>query len=123
MRVETSLASDQAALVAALVRGDDAGQGFDDTRLRAMSELLRGKRRNAVARSCPAVPRALGDQFTSRFDEFARTVPLPTGGDALSDAGRFLGWLRRRAPLPRELCVLCRSLRLRRAVRALAFLR
>lgn len=117
MRSDASLAGEQAALVAALARGDTAREGFDETRLRALSEMIRGKRRKAVARSCPALPRALGDGFASTFDEYARVMHLPTGAGAIDDAGRFLGWLSHRGLLPRDLRFLALRLRLRRLLR------
>jgi hypothetical protein len=123
VRSDSSLAGEQAALVAALVRGETAREGFDETRLRALSEMLRGKRRKAVARSCPELPRALGEGFASTFDEYGRVTHSPTGAGAIDDASRFLGWLSHRGLLPRELRFLALTLRLRRLLRTVAFSR
>lgn len=115
------VADAQAALVAALGSGYASLPGFDATRLRAMSELLRAKRRRGVARSCPAVPRALGEGFASSFDEYAGARGLRSKDAPIDDTVRFLDWLRDRGRLPRELRFFALKLRLRRVARTVPF--
>lgn len=111
MPSEARLAEEQAALVAALADGQASLPGFDATRLRAMSVLLRAKRRRAVARRCPGVAHALGESFAASFDEYAIGMPLRPGQGPMGDAGHFLQWLRDRGQLPRELRLFALKLR------------
>ena len=113
MSADVRLAEEQAELVAALARGQPLLPGFDASRLHAMSVLLRAKRRRAVARSCPAVARALGGRFAASFDEYAVGMPLRSDDGPIDDAVHFLQWLRARGELPRELRLLALRLRLR----------
>lgn len=114
---DARVADAQAVLVAALASGEPSLPGFDATRLRALSELLRVKRRRGVAGSWPAVSRALGERFAPSFDEFAGCNPLRSSDAPMDDTLRFLEWLRDRDLLPRELRVLALKLRLRRVLR------
>lgn len=81
---------------------------------RETSAVLLSKRRHAVRRAVPRIPRVLGVEFVWRFDEFARVMPLSANQTPLGDAVAFLGWLRKNALLPRELRRLGIRLRWRR---------
>ena len=113
MPADTRLADEQAALVAALGDCQPSLPGFDATRLHAMSVLLRGKRRRAVARRYPTIVRALGERFAASFDEYAVAAALRSSHGPIDDAARFLEWLRARGQLPRELRFLALRLWLR----------
>jgi hypothetical protein len=109
MSDDARLAAAQERFVAALVAGGEVPPGFDVRGTAATSAVLLGKRRHAVRRAVPRIPRVLGLEFAVRFDEFARATPLSAKQSPLGDAVAFLGWLKRNALLPREL----RRLRIR----------
>ena len=70
-----TLASRQAALVAALVAGGPVPTGFD-ARLVGVAELaLRRKRAGQVAAVWPHLAASLGDRWTDRFTRWARGRP------------------------------------------------
>lgn len=101
-----------------ILRAPDALSGRYDARgAVATSAILLGKRRNAVRRAVPPIPRFLGAEFGALFDRFARAHPLRANRTALVDAIAFLGWLRRSGALPRELRFLSVKLRWRRMTR------
>jgi hypothetical protein len=100
MSGDERLARAQAALVAALTAGVPPPPGFDSDRLWAAAKVLREKRRRSVAYEFPEVPRALGSRFPSRFEEYARAIPLGVHGTVVSDVRRFLRWLASRGLLP-----------------------
>lgn len=95
-----SLATQQAALVAALLAGGEAPPGFDAEQLRAAGASLARKRTQAVARAWPGLARGLGHRFAERFVAYARTTPLPRHGGPLADGRLFARWLAARGELP-----------------------
>ena len=117
MSDDARLAAAQEKLVAALVAGGDAPDGFDARGTRATAAILLGKRRNAVRRAVPLIPRMLGVNFGARFDEFAKAKPLSVKQTPVGDAIAFLGWLRRKRVLPKELRYLSVRLRWKRILR------
>jgi hypothetical protein len=95
---EQTLASQQAALVAALVGGGPDPPGFDKTRLKATREALVRKRAGDVAAIWPRLAAAFGAQWTVRFAQWAAARPpagaLRDGFDlarALAEAGELPG--------------------------------
>jgi hypothetical protein len=88
-----TLASRQAALVAALVAGAPVPPGFDARLVGVAEQALRRKRAGQVAAVWPHLAASLGDSWTDRFSRWARG--RPTRG-ALRD-----GW-----DLARELALL-----------------
>ncbi|GAB2820645.1 hypothetical protein KDA82_35920 [Streptomyces daliensis] len=126
------LAHAQHGLLAALVSGAPAPEGFDEERLAVQTRALTAKRADVIAKVAPELPRILGEkEYRAAFVAYARGRPM-TGGyrrDALDFAEELLRgthpldanvrrhvhrWWRERsgpAPLPRG--------RLRRALRAL----
>lgn len=94
------LASEQAALVAALVAGGEAPAGFDAARLAAAAASLARKRARAVARAWPGLAKGLGDRFGTWFAPYAAVIPLPREGAALADGRAFTRWLAARGELP-----------------------
>ncbi|GIH91530.1 hypothetical protein ACFFMN_30245 [Planobispora siamensis] len=94
------LARAQAELLAALVAGGRAPEGFDEERLRIQTSSLIAKRRGVVARLRPDLLRALGGDFAAEFAAYADGRPKPSGGsradardfaEALRAAGRIAG--------------------------------
>lgn len=96
-----ALARAQAALVAALVAGQEAPRGFDRERLRIQESSLISKRRRTVARLRPDLAALLGDGFAGEFDAYARGRPKPQGGSH-ADARDFADRLRAAGRLPEE---------------------
>jgi hypothetical protein len=88
-----SLAKVQADLVHALVTAGPTPVGFDEARLRATARSLLTKRRQALLRVWPALPKLLGERFVEQFEQYARTRPLPSCGSPLGDGRAFLQWL------------------------------
>ncbi len=115
MSTDVALAREQAALVAALVGSADAPAGFALERTQAVSTILLGKRRKAVAHALPGLAHALGASFREHFATFARSQSVRNGSAALDDALAFSAWLERRGLLPREFRLRLR-LRVRRAM-------
>ncbi|RAJ58743.1 hypothetical protein K378_04976 [Streptomyces sp. Amel2xB2] len=109
----------QAELLAALVAGASAPDGFDRERLAVQSRALVAKRAGVVAKVAPELPLILGEKtFRTLFHDYARTAPM-TGGyrrDALDFAAHVLDegtagglrarrrlrvwWLERSGPAP-----------------------
>ncbi|WP_030910899.1 hypothetical protein [Streptosporangium amethystogenes] len=96
-----ALAGAQAALLAALVAGEEAPPGFDRERLLIQESSLISKRRRTVARLRPDLAALLGDDFAAEFDAYARGRPKPPGGSH-ADARDFAGRLRATGRLPEE---------------------
>lgn len=117
MADDRDLGEAQAALVTALTAGGPPPGRIDASRLEALSVVLRGKRRKAVATSCPGIRRALGAEFAGRFDAYARATPLAERAEPGDDARGFLRWLQDGGHLPRELRWLSLELRLGRVIR------
>jgi hypothetical protein len=83
------LATEQAALVRALVDGGPVPGGFDPGRVRATSAALARKRAREVARAWPGLAAELGPDFTERFLADAARRPPPARGGALADGLAF----------------------------------
>ncbi|MET8052322.1 MULTISPECIES: hypothetical protein [unclassified Streptosporangium] len=96
-----ALAGAQAALMAALVAGEEAPPGFDRERLLIQESSLISKRRRTVARLRPDLAALLGDGFAAEFDAYARGRPRPPGGSH-ADARDFADRLRAAGRLPEE---------------------
>ena len=94
------LARRQAELLAALVAGGPAPQGFDPDRLRVQARALLDKRRRVMAAHLPDVAEALGEELPGLFAEYAEGRPRPPGG-AHADAAAFAAHLRARGLLPK----------------------
>lgn len=103
---KSTLAQQQAALVAALVAGAPLPNGFDTTRVTVAQRALRLKRAGEVARTWPSLAASLGEDWITCFCRWADGKP-PQG--SLRD-----GW-----DLARELAA--RDRLLPRAARELAF--
>ncbi len=82
-------AARQAALLDALLRGDDYPEGFVAAKADAAGTSLRRKRGRAVARAWPALAIELGSAFDERFDAYARVVAAPSCGDPVEDGLAF----------------------------------
>lgn len=93
------LAARQAALLAALLAGGPAPEGFDPAGLRAQAEALRAKRQRVTAALRPDLPDLLGERFAALFAEYARTHPRLTGTGARDDATAFATWLAQRGEI------------------------
>ncbi|MFF7334870.1 DUF692 family multinuclear iron-containing protein [Streptomyces sp. NPDC008150] len=108
----------QTALLAALVTGAPAPDGFDRSRLNVQVRALAAKRADIVAKVAPELPLILGDLYRSTFLCYAGTNPLSGGHrrDALDFAAHLLRgefpedeetrralhewWLERSGPVP-----------------------
>jgi hypothetical protein len=99
--IRSKLAEEQSALVAAVVGGGAAPEGFDADRVCMMARSLRQKRLRTVARAWPALVQALGDdEFKRAFLEYAQQHTLPPSASPSDDAMQFVRWLRKSGPLP-----------------------
>ena len=101
------LGARQAELVAALVIGAAAPEGFDRADLEATALSLKRKRLRVMRSLCPALERALEGRLEPLFIDFASERALPCEGGALADLRGFLRHLmaEERAPAGR-----CRNL-------------
>lgn len=97
--VRARLATQQAALVAALAGDGLPPAGFDAERLQAAAVALSAKRARSVARAWPALAKALGDRFHACFATYAASQALPPGG-AACDGFAFARALARQGRLP-----------------------
>jgi hypothetical protein len=80
----------QAALLDALLRGEDFPAGFAASQADAAGRALRRKRGRAVAHAWPALALSLGETFDARLDAFARgAVAADASGDPLRDGLAF----------------------------------
>ena len=70
-----TLASRQAALVAALVAGGPVPPGFDERLVGVAEQALRRKRAAQVAAVWPHLAASLGDRWIDRFTRWARGRP------------------------------------------------
>lgn len=114
--MQTRLATQQAALVSALIRGGVAPAGFEASGLKVAAESLSRKRCRSAARAWPALAHALGEDFRGRFAAYANTIPLPPHGGPLADGRGFADWLNDRGQLPEDarLQILAVDLRFKR---------
>ncbi|HEX7303146.1 hypothetical protein [Lentzea sp.] len=88
------LASQQAALLNALLANGPAPAGFDERRLAVERRALLSKRRSVARMLGPSVADELGDRFQPLFDAYAVENPRRTGSRAREDAARFAEWCR-----------------------------
>ncbi|MFG1947926.1 hypothetical protein [Nonomuraea sp. NPDC048826] len=88
------LAERQERLLAALVAGGEAPEGFDAGRLRVQARSLVAKRRSVVARLRPDAAAAAGRDLVALFDAYAADRAGPPSGYR-ADADDFADWLRR----------------------------
>jgi hypothetical protein len=94
------LATQQAALVTALVARGAPPPDFDRACLQAAAASLGHKRARAAARAWPALARTLGLRFDELFATYAAAAPLPRQGGPLADGRAFARWLAARRELP-----------------------
>ncbi|WP_329027858.1 DUF692 domain-containing protein [Streptomyces sp. NBC_00690] len=82
----------QTALLASLVAGGPAPEGFDHQRLRVQRRALAAKRASVVARIAPELPEILGPGYRPAFLAYAKGRPMGSGyrKDALSFAEHLL---------------------------------
>lgn len=79
----------QAAFLNALRTGESPPPGFAADNLAAASQSLIRKRARQVAESWPAVAHALGADYASAFERFARGTPPPAEGEGAADGFAF----------------------------------
>lgn len=96
------LAAEQAALVGALVAGEEPPAAFDAARVRAAAASLADKRARSLAQAWPELHSALANRFAARFAEFALLHELPRDGGPLADGRCFARWLAAQGELPDE---------------------
>ncbi|MBE3011513.1 hypothetical protein IL992_20245 [Microbispora sp. NEAU-D428] len=94
----SALAAAQAELLAALVAGGRAPDGFDPGRLAVQARGLLAKRRGSVARTAPDLVEVLGAEFAGLFAAYSAEHVKPEGGSR-ADARDFAVWLRARGRL------------------------
>ena len=87
----------QAELLNALLRGEDYPPGFQVNDANAASRALINKRLRAVGQAWPALAHHLGENFSSAFEQFARTTPPPDSGGGLADGLTFAAAISRHA--------------------------
>lgn len=88
------LASEQAALLHALLAGHPAPAGFDPRRLRIEADALRAKRRRTVERLRPDLVDELGEpRFAELFGVWAAAQPRRHGVSVQADADAFGAWV------------------------------
>jgi len=85
----SDLASQQAALVSALVAGSPLPAGFDERRLTATRNALLRKRAGEVALAWPLLAASYGAEWPTAFATWAASRP-PTG--SLRDGWDFARW-------------------------------
>jgi hypothetical protein len=90
-----SYEAEQAALLRALIRGDEFPDGFQPDKAAAASRSLWRKRMRGVALAWPALALALGEDFESRFEAYARSAPPPALGHGFTDGLEFARTLAR----------------------------
>lgn len=103
MSARERLARAQAELAGALSAGAPVPAGFDAGRVRAAARALLDKRRRLVAQRWPTLMLALGADFASRFEAWAREHPMTVEPNALADGRRFAESLRASGLLPASL--------------------
>lgn len=86
----TTLAEQQAALIAALMTQAPAPAGFDVERLRAAADALAFKRARAVLHAWPGLHRSLGETYRVAFAAYAEAHPIPALGGPLADGRAFV---------------------------------
>ena len=73
------LMRDQSALIRALVQSGTVPDEFDNERLQIAAQALVYKRMRSVARNCPNLTAALGDQFSTLFNGCDRSSERSSG--------------------------------------------
>jgi hypothetical protein len=120
--IRARIASEQGALVSALVRSGPPPDGFDPSALHVTATSLVQKRMRAVVRAWPALPESLGPRLVELFETYAQREPLPLLGGSIADGRAFVRWLAARSELP-EACrleAMAVDLRYRATARGLA---
>lgn len=101
----TTLAEQQAALMAALVAQASPPPGFDADRVRAAAAALAFKRARAVLQAWPGLRRSLGETYRARFAAYAEAHPIPAVGGPLADGRAFVRDLASSVCLPDDVRV------------------
>lgn len=96
------LAAGQQALLAALVAGGTAPDGFDPERLRVQARSLTLKRTRVAAAHHPWLAEALGADHAVLFARYAHTHPLTAGRSGHADAAAFEAYLRDTGVMPKR---------------------
>jgi hypothetical protein len=87
----------QAAFLSALIGGADPPAGFDPEQARATARALLAKRARTVRAAWPALTEDLGEEFSARFEAYARAGEgPPVHGGAVADGLAFARTLGRR---------------------------
>jgi hypothetical protein len=87
--------AEQAALLRALIFGDELPDGFAARKAAAASRSLWRKRMRGVQSAWPALELALGEGFEARFEAYARSAAPPAAGDGFTDGLEFARTLSR----------------------------
>lgn len=93
------LAEQQAALLRAVLAGEEAPPGFDAGRVAVQAGALLSKRRRITAAIRPDLADALGEKFGGLFTDYALAHPRRDGSRAREDADDFGQWLVERGHL------------------------
>lgn len=96
-----SLASQQAALLQALLADGPVPSGFSPDRLRIEADVLRRKHSRLIAYLRPDLEESLGDRFYPLFAEFTAATPKTSDVRAREYAAAFETWLISRGAVPR----------------------
>jgi hypothetical protein len=99
-KARAQLADQQAALVKAILAGDEPPPDFDAIRLGVAGASLAKKRARAATRAWPGLALDLGGRFRELFAAYAENATLPRQGGPLADGRAFASWLADRAELP-----------------------
>lgn len=95
------LAARQAELVAALVDGAPAPEGFDEARLRHVAESLASKRSRSAARAWPRLAEELGERWRELFARHVEPTPACAEYAPLADGLALARALDATGELPR----------------------
>ncbi len=102
--------------MAALVAGAPLPSGFDVGTAAAVVDVLRAKRRRAMAHAAPELPALLGTGWPDLFRHYAATRVVTGGTSALDDAVSCCRWLLTLPGRPRGVRALMVRLRCRQLV-------
>jgi hypothetical protein len=94
------IATEQAALVKALIKSGPPPGEFDSSALHVTAASLVRKRMRAVMRAWPSLAQALGPRLVELFEGYARGEALPVLGGPIADGRAFVRWLASRGELP-----------------------
>ncbi|KDN21066.1 hypothetical protein [Amycolatopsis rifamycinica] len=95
------LARRQAELLAALLAGGPAPEGFDPARLRVEATVLRRKHGRVLAYQRPELVEALGERYGPLFAEFTAARPKKAAERSGAYADAFVTWLIEGGHLPK----------------------